>query len=283
MICSIENSRYRLSARSTGAELAGFADISGPAEYEYIWQRCEIWNGQSPLLFTVVGRLRDDIYRLNGVEYRMEKHGFARKLPFELESKSADSMTFLLKENAETLAKYPYPFELRVAFRLTGSGFVMEHRVKNTGDSTMYFSLGAHPAFRCKIGDRVVMDENETAGAYRLDENFLRAEKQLPVFDNSREIVVTEDLFINDALIFDGLKSRGATVQKADGRSVHVDFGGAPCLGIWARPAAEYVCIEPWYGIDDSWNADHDFTRKHRILSLKAGNEFLVPVTVTAL
>ena len=102
----------------------------------------------------------------------------------------------------------------------------------------------------------------------------------LPVFENSRELVITPDVFAEDALIFDGLKSKGATVVKTDGRNVHVDFGGAPCLGIWAKPGAKYVCIEPWYGIDDRFDAQHDFTRKERICSLEAGKEFVFPVTI---
>lgn len=283
MIYSIENACYRLSARDVGAELANFTDISGNTEYEYIWQRCNIWDGQSPLLFPVVGQLKDNKYELDGRTYSLEKHGFARKLKFALESKTDDSLTFYLRDDAETMAKYPFAFELRVIYRLMKNGFVMEYRVKNTNEGEMYFSLGAHPAFQCKMGDKVVMDDNETAGAYRLDENYLRAEKQLPVFNDSKELVITPALFENDALIFDGLKSKGCTVQKANGRSVHVDFGGAPCLGIWAKPAAEYVCIEPWYGIDDSWNAGGDIAKKYRIVSLDAGQEFIFPVTITAL
>lgn len=280
MIHTIENGKFRLSASEIGAELASFMDISGDTEYEYIWQRCSIWDGQSPLLFPVVGKLKDDKYELNGKTYSMEKHGFARKKAFALEAADKESLTFLLTESEDMLKGFPFPFELRVIFHLTDNGFVTEHRVKNTGCETMFFSIGAHPGFQCKMGDRIIMDETETAGAYKLDENYLRAEKLQPVFDNSREIVITPDLFAKDALIFDGLKSGGCTVVKADGRNVHVDFGGAPCLGIWAKPAAEYVCIEPWYGIDDSWDAGHDITKKHRILSLDAGAEFVFPVSV---
>jgi len=248
-----------------------------------LWQGGEIWSGQSPLLFPVVGRLRDDVYCLNGREYTMPKHGFARKKEFVLESSTKEEMTFLLTESEETLKGFPFPFELRVKYYFTDDGFVMEHRVKNTGSEKMYFSIGAHPGFQCAMGDRVVMDEAETSAAFRLDANGLRAEKQLPVFENSREVVVTPEVFAEDALIFDGLKSAGCTLERADGRKIHVNFGGAPCLGLWAKPGAPYVCIEPWYGIDDRWNSGHDFTVKERICALEAGEEFVFPVTVTAL
>lgn len=277
MTAYIENERFRVGAKNMGAELTSFCDRGT----ELLWKGGEIWNGQSPLLFPVVGRLRDDVYCLNGKEYTMPKHGFARKREFVLESSSKDEMIFLLTEDNETLKGFPFPFELRVKYSFTDGGFVMEHRVKNTGSEKMYFSIGAHPGFQCSMGDRIVMDEAETAAAFRLDADGLRAEKQLPVFDGSRDVVITPEVFAEDALIFDGLKSTGCTLERADGRRIHVDFGGAPCLGLWAKPGAPYVCIEPWYGIDDRWNAGHDFTVKERICALDAGEEFVFPVTVT--
>ena len=283
MVGVIQNDDFRVSARDTGAELISFVDKRDEdAPYEYIWQKDRaVWTGSSPLLFPIVGKLKDDTYRLNGQEYRLEKHGFARKARFEFESQGAQDMTFLLTDSEATRAVYPFPFELRVHYVLIENGFVMEHRLKNTGGETMYFSLGAHPGFQCAMGDRLVLDAEETAGAYRLNEDFLRGPELEPVFDHSRELVITPEIFQRDALIFDGLRSTGATLVRANGRNVHVDFGGAPCLGVWAKPGAPYVCIEPWYGIDDAWDADGDFTRKHRICTLAAGEEFVFPVTIT--
>ena len=275
---SIQNERFRVSALEIGAELTEFHDLS--CDYEYLWQKCDVWQGQSPLLFPVVGKLKDDRYTLDGKTYEMPKHGFAIHSKFDLESRSSDEMTFVLRESEETLRRYPFPFELRVHYALRADGFRMEHRVKNTGNRKMYFSIGAHPAFQIELGDRVVMDEEETRGAYRLGSDMLRKKELTPVFDHSREIVVTRETFLGDALIFDGLKSGGASVVRANGKNVHVDFGSAPCLGVWAKPGAKYVCIEPWYGIDDNWDADGDFIRKPYILSLDPGQEFVFPVTI---
>lgn len=280
MVGVIQNEDFRVCARDTGAELISFVDKR--SEYEYLWQKNAVWNGQSPLLFPIVGRLRDDRYCVNGREYHLEKHGFARRRRFVLEAQGAQKMCFLLRDDPKTREQYPFPFELRVNYRLIDHGFVMEHRVKNIGAETMYFSIGAHPGFRCEMGDRVVMDEEETASAYRLDENALRGPQMTPIFDHTREICITPSIFVNDALIFDGLRSKGATLVRRNGRNVHVDFGAAPCLGIWARPGAPYVCIEPWYGIDDRYDAGNDFSRKERICSLAAGEEFVFPVTVRA-
>lgn len=275
----IENERFRLGAVPTGAELRSFTDKRG-GDYEYLWQGGEVWNGCSPLLFPVVGKLKDDTYTLNGTPWQLEKHGFARKTDFAVEAHTAESITFVMTDSEATRRSYPFAFALRVCFALTESGFTMTHRVKNTGGEPMYFSLGAHPGFQCAMGDVLVMDTPETAAAYKLDENFLRGAVQQPVFEESRELVITPELFEKDALIFDGLRSCGCTLRRAAGRDVHVDFGGAPCLGVWAKPAAPYVCIEPWYGIDDAWNAGGELAEKYRIQSLAAGDEFVFTVTV---
>ncbi|MBQ8578472.1 MAG: aldose 1-epimerase family protein [Clostridia bacterium] len=281
MIHTIENARFRISARERGAELCAFTEKTENGTYEHLWEgNPDIWSGQSPLLFPIVGRLRDDRYILNGTEYHMPKHGFAKKMDFVPEKMTDDKMIFLLTDTEETRAGFPYAFALRVVYSFVENGFKMEFRVTNPGEETMYFSIGAHPAFRIALGDKVVMDCDETLGAYQFNEDLLRKKELLPVFENSRELVVTEHLFDNDALVFDGVRSRGASVIRADGHNVHVDFGGAPCLGIWAKPAAPYVCIEPWYGIDDICDAGADITKKERIVALGAGETFVFPVTV---
>ncbi len=282
MIYTIENERFRISARTVGAELCAFTEKTADGEYEHLWEgNPDIWAGQSPLLFPIVGRLKGDTYTLDEKTYEMAKHGFAKRMEFALESRNATSMTFLLTDQPETHLGFPYNFALRVVYRFVENGFQMEFRVYNPGDKTMYFSIGAHPAFRIALGDQVVMDRCETLSAYKLNEDFLLAKEMQPIFCDSRALVITEHLFDNDALIFDGMKSRGASVVRADGHNVHVDFGGAPTLGIWAKPAAPYVCIEPWYGIDDAWDAGRDIKKKHRILALGAGETFVFPVTVT--
>ena len=279
VIYSLQNERFRLSASDMGAELTSFQDIRTAQPYEYIWQDRNVWNGQSPLLFPIVGRLRDDTCVLNGRSYTLRKHGFAKRTRFALETQTEDSFTLLLTDDDATREAFPFAFELRATYTLLADGFRMEFRVTNRSDETMYFSIGAHPGFQCEMGDRLILDEPETADAFRLDANALRAEKTIPVFRESREIEILPDTFAHDALIFSGLRSRGATLARKNTRGVHVDFGGAPCLGVWAKPGAKYVCIEPWYGIDDRFDAAHDFPHKEQILSLAPSSTFAFPVT----
>lgn len=275
---TIQNNFFRLSALTKGAELTGFE--SKKDDYEYIWQKCDVWQGQSPLLFPVVGKLKNDELKVNGEVYAMPKHGFAKGSEFALESIGSSFMTFVLKDSEETRRIYPFRFELRVTYRLTPKGFIMHYDVKNTDGKEMYFSLGAHPAFNIALGDKVVMDKNETVQAWRLGENMVIKPEKTEVFAGGSSFEVTKDVFKADALIFEGLASSGTTVKKADGRNVHVHFGNAPCVGMWAKPAASYVCIEPWYGLDDKWNAEGTFENKPHVQKLAPGKEFVFDVAV---
>ena len=279
MVYSIENAKFRVNVNDLGAELTNWIDKAD--DYEYIWQDRTVWNGQSPILFPIVGRLRDDIYEIEGKEYTLPKHGFARRMVFALEEQKDDEMTFLLKDTEETLEKYPFPFELRIRYELTENGLIMENRVTNTGDKTMYFSLGTHPAFACEMGDKIVMDAEETALSYIANADSLRCDVKIPVWENGKEITITPNVYDQDALFFDCLNSNGCTLVRANGRNVHVDFGGAPSLGFWAKPGAKYTCIEPWYGIPDRCDDGHDFTKKEQIIALEPGEEFLFPLTMS--
>ncbi len=284
----MKNDRFTVSVNTVGAELCAFTEHTKEGDYAHLWEGDpDIWSGTSPLLFPVVGKCKNDAYTLGGKVYRMPKHGFAKKMEFVPTETNENEMVFRLSDTPETREVFPFAFDLFVCYRFIENGVSMTFRVVNKNEVPMYFSIGAHPAFAIKLGDRVVMDETETLSAYKLNADFLRAKELQPVFDNSRELVITEHLFDEDALIFDGVKSAGASIVRADGHNVHVSFGGAPCLGIWAKPAAPYVCIEPWYGIDDACEAGEHGTsggaieNKHRIVELGAHETFAFPVEVT--
>lgn len=270
MIFSIQSGDRVLKADTQGAELVS-CTVGG---YEYIRQKNEVWGGQSPLLFPVVGKLKDDQLKVGGKTYTMPKHGFAKKSEFAPESRGETQMTFLLTDSEATRAVYPFTFELRVTYALTEKGFTMGYSVKNTGKDTMYFSIGAHPGFFADMGDRLVFDESETAPAWLFGVSKLIAKKRENVFENGNTITLAPHLFDGDALIFEGLKSAGVTLVRQNDRNVRVEFGSAPVLGIWAKPASDYVCIEPWYGADDREDADYCFENKPYVQSLGAGKVF---------
>ena len=280
MIYKAENNNFTLAVKEMGAELNSLK--SKKSGFEFIWDgNEEYWYGQSPILFPIIGRLLDDKYRLNGCEYTMPKHGIVRKKPFTLVESTNDSLTFVQTDDEESINIYPYKFELKVKFTLTDNGLVVDHTVTNKSDSVMYYSFGAHPAFNCEIGDYLEFNKDTALTTERIDHDSILIEEKFPVDMNDNKVIITKDIFNDDALILSNYNSDVVTLKSNNhNRQIKFNFK-SPLLGVWAKPGAPYVCIEPWYGIDDRYNAGHDFTKKERICSLEAGETFVFPVTVT--
>ncbi len=275
MVHYIENEFLKVGVKECGCELTSI--YSKQANYEYLWQGDPaVWYGQSPILFPIVGRLIDDKYKLNGQEYEMPKHGFARKMDWKLLDNDDNVMSFILSEDESTLARYPYRFDLIVTYLLEGKSLQVTHTVVNKNEDVMYFSLGAHPAFNCAIGDKLVFDEPETLTSEKIDlVRSLRLPETFPCLTNDTTITITRDIFNEDALILHGIRSRHITLKSDDhDRTVRFDMGGSPYLGIWAKPGAPYVCIEPWFGVNDSTEVKNDFSEKDGINALAPSEIF---------
>ncbi len=278
-----------LSARvnPTGAELWSLADAAGrplmtdadPA----------FWTGHAPLLFPFVGRLRDDTYRLDGKAYHQPKHGFARRRDFTLVARDAASATFRLEADAETRKVYPFDFRLDMAFVLEGATVRMTATVSNRGAADMPFSFGYHPAFAwplpygAAVGDhRIVFEKPEPAPIRRV-----RAELGLiapepvasPVED--RVLAPTYAMFEGDALIWDRLESRSLTWGAPGGPVLKIDFPNTPWLGLWQKPGARYLCVEPWAGMADPVGFTSDVWEKPGIMRLAPGGERAFRMDVT--
>lgn len=274
MVYFIENEYLKVGVKTAGCELSSI--YSKKNGTEMLWQGdTSIWYGQAPILFPIVGRLIDDKYTLDGTEYTMPKHGFARKSEWSFVSSDGDKMSFILSDSENTITNYPYHFDLVVTYTLKGNSLEVKHEVLNKNSGVMYFSLGAHPAFNCKIGDSLVFDENETLSTEKIDlVKSLRIPETYPVLNEEREIKITEHIFDEDALILHGIKSENVTLVKDGKAAVKFNLGKAPYLGIWAKPGAPYVCIEPWCGVNDSQIKKDDFSQKDAINALPAGEVF---------
>lgn len=271
MYYKIENEFLTCEIDDMGAQLHSLKLKEN--DKEYIWQgNPQIWYGQAPILFPIIGQLIDDKYRYNGVEYTMPKHGLARKLPFNLKECKGAKAVFSLESNEKTLKSYPFDFELLVSFELKGKALVNTMTVVNKTNGEMYFSIGAHPAFNCKVGDVIEFDLPETLATERIDSDNLLLSEKFPLIENSREIVITEDIFKDDALILSGIKSKKLIIKGEN--EVEFTFGDCPVLGIWAKPGAPYVCIEPWYGINDDRSVKDDISNKREIRRLDKSQTF---------
>ena len=270
----IENDKLSLSIKEYGAELHSI--VSKDTGFDFLWNGDEsVWYGQSPILFPIIGRLLDDKYRYDGNEYTMPKHGLFRKRNAQLVSCDKNKLVLVQTADAETLKSYPFTFVVYITFEIVGKSVKVTHKVVNTNDKTMYFSIGAHPGFKCKIGDYLEFDENETLSTEMIDSDSIRVNKKIPVLNNEKKIVITEHIFDNDALIFSNIKSKHITLHSTDSaRRVKFDFGSSPYLGIWAKPGAPYVCLEPWFGVNDSRDKKDCICKKEGIISLESNKSF---------
>lgn len=271
MFTTIENENFICEVNSYGAELHSLRSKENGKEY--IWYgKEEIWYGQAPVLFPVIGQLKGNVFKYQGNEYPLAKHGFARKSEWALKEKSDSKLIYSLESNPETKKMFPFEFELLAEFELSGAKLTNKLTVINKDGNKMYFSIGAHPGFNCSVGDVIEFEENETVFTERIDKENLLIDNKFPLLKNSREITITKEIFEPDALIISGLKSKKLRLKGEN--EIEFTFGDCPVLGIWAKPGAPYVCLEPWYGINDSHNDYDDISQKREILPLDSEHTF---------
>lgn len=270
---SIKNEQLKVIITNKGAELQSIKSIK--TGREFLWQGDnKIWGKRSPLLFPVIGRIIDDKLKIDDKEYAMKKHGIAQDYNFEVDSTNEDEITFVLRSCEEMKINYPYDFELFVNYKLQLNNLKITYRVKNLDRAKMYFSIGAHPGFNCGMGDVLEFECNETLETYLMNDDAYLYDKIL-CLNNQKQIVVQNDTFQNDALMFQNMKSRHIILKgKGKDYKVKVYFNEAPYLGLWAKPCAPYVCIEPWFGINDFVDANYQFADKPGVIGLGVGKEF---------
>ena len=264
-----------------GGELVSYRDERG---LEYIWGGDPAyWPGRNPLLFPIVGTLKEGKIRFDGREYAMERHGFARRREFTPAARGEDWVRLELRESAETLALYPYPFRLAVEQRLTDTGFSTAVTVANPGEGPLPFCLGAHTGFRCPLeaGERfedyeLVFPERESCPTLLLRDGLLDRPAALPYLEDTDTLPLDYRWFdALDTLIFEGLRSRSVTLRsRKSGRGVRVSFDGFPMLAFWTMPGkkAPYLCIEPWHGCAAGTAEGPEFTDKAHCIVLAPGD-----------
>jgi galactose mutarotase-like enzyme len=254
-----------------GAELSSLRDADGrelmtdadPA----------FWAGRAPLLFPIVGRLMGDKYRLDGEEYPLPQHGFARRERFALIEQTASRAVFRLSDNDETRKVYPFAFTLDAAFTLTGATLAMDITVSNTGDRDMPASFGFHPAFawplpfgRPRADHRIVFEKQEPAELSAIVLGGWIAPENWPSPLDGRGLKLDDAMFERDALVWERIESQSLRYDGGDGPGLEIGFAGMPKLGIWTKPGARFVCIEPWHGIADRQGFDGEIWDKPGIL-----------------
>ena len=250
-----------------------------------MWPGCpEVWNNTAPLMFPICGGLKEDKYILDGKEYTLGKHGFTRNALFTVEEATDTKVIFLLTDSEETIKSFPFKFELRVIYTISGESIKVEYKVDNKDSKTMYFAIGSHEAYYTPEGIEdydVIFPQKETLDASDLYGNIV-AKTGRRIITDSDTIALYDKYFTIDALVFTTLKSRSATLRnRKTGRSVKVDFPFANYFLLWHKHGAPYICLEPWSGIPDVEGSDYDITHKEGMTTLPAGDTYIGEHTIT--
>ncbi|WP_010184215.1 aldose 1-epimerase family protein [Sphingomonas sp. PAMC 26605] len=248
------------------------------------------WTGHAPILFPIVGGLNGDTLRLDGAHYTMGKHGFARRSSFAVVEHSAARAVFLLEDSAETLAVYPRKFALRLTYSIEGATLAINAEIENReSDRTLPASFGFHPAFawplpygKPRAEHRIVFAVDEPEPLRELTPGGLIVAQERPSpLEDGRTLRLRDALFEQDALIWDAVRSQSVRYGAETGPQLRVDFADTPMLGIWTKPGAAYVCIEPWHGIADPEGFTGVFTAKPGVFEVAPGESKTCAIQVT--
>lgn len=274
MIIKLKNNEISASINSFGAELVAL--IKG--ETNYIWTiDTKYWNKTSPILFPIVGRLKNDSYTFESKEYQLTRHGFARDNDFEIIHQTENEVVLSFKSNEETVKIYPFQFELQLGYLLTNDELVVSYTVINTTeDKTILFSIGAHPAFAIDnaFNDYSLVFDKDSSFESHLLENDLFSGKTKSIVSNENSIPLDYNLFKEDALVFKNLKSTEVSLYYKNKPHLKMNFEGFPFFGIWTKENAPFLCLEPWFGHADETQTTGDLATKKGIIKINSDEIF---------
>ncbi|MGB4958533.1 MAG: aldose 1-epimerase family protein [Saprospiraceae bacterium] len=276
----IQNQQLRVEVSALGAELSRITHRE--TGLDYLW--CgdpTFWGRKAPILFPIVGKLKDNKMIYDGVEYRMNQHGFARDLTFEVVEQTQTLVSLICQSTSETKKLFPFDWTLVISYEVVSNQLMVRSEVHNiSAEKDMLFSIGYHPAFRVPIDDDSVWADyelqfngNDEAMKWLIKDGLIDT-KTTQGFSGGK-VKLSEETFENDALVFKHLKSN--TLRLSSNTSAYgltFFFEGFPYLGIWSKPNAPFVCIEPWHGIADSVDHNGDFEQKDGIILLKPDERF---------
>jgi len=283
---TITNGHLTATIAHHGAELVSLRDATGAelmtdADPAY-------WPKHAPVLFPVVGVTNAGVIRIDGREYPMPKHGFARDRDFTLADHGADHATFVLADDADTRTHYPFAFRLELTFRLTDATLGIEARIINPADTPLPASFGFHPAFAWPLpygvpraDHRIAFsaDEPDALRTIAPDGTIARATKPSPL--TGRTLALADDLFVPDALVWNAIRSDQVTYGADGAPHLRIDFPDTPMLGIWTKPGAHFICVEPWHGIADPSGYTGEYRDKPGVFTVPPGGSKRIGMQVT--
>lgn len=260
--------------KADGAELCSLKDATGR---ELLWQAGPAWPRHAPVLFPIVGRLAGDTLRHNGQTYKLTQHGFARDRRFEVVRHDATFCLLRLSDDADTRARYPFAFRFEVSYRIAGDTLSIGFAVENPGIEPLPAAMGAHPAFRWPLAGGVAKEAHvltfehpEPAPVRRVAGGLLLPDGEASPVEGTT-LRLHDGLFTADAVIFDQLASRFVRFHAPGTPTLEVSWEGMPQLGLWMKPGAEFLCIEPWHGYASPQGWDGEFADKPGLFHVPPG------------
>jgi galactose mutarotase-like enzyme len=277
----LENDFLKVDSSTKGAQLTSVFDKAG--QRELLWNADpQVWGYHAPNLFPVVGGLIDNELLVDGKAYPMSRHGFARTSEFILLESDEVHVLYSLPNCEKTLQKYPYKFDFQVLYTLIDNALRVTYKLINHDKKAIYFSVGGHPAFNVPFnkGERyedyyVEFEIDEKLAASSLSPEVFFTGEIHPVTTQKSKLYLTRDLFKDDALVFKTLRSREVCIKsdKHD-QSVSIEFPHFNYLGLWSKPGADFLCVEPWLGCADTAGKHVDISEKEDIQKLRMGHVF---------
>lgn len=279
MLYHLEQNGVSLTVSSRGAEVQSLKT----GDVEWMWRGDPaVWGKHAPLCFPWCGRLKDGYFVAGGVRYENGNHGFAWSSEHALAEQRADSITFCLESSPETLARWPWAFRLETTHALAGRTLTTTCVTRNTGGEPLPLQIGFHFAF-------ALPEEGESVVKFQCPEEPVEivaetgfVEGTRPRFTGQSQVILDEHLFDHDSICMSGLKSRALRLERGDGRALEVGAAGFPYVLLWSKPGKpQFLCIEPWHGLPDAVDCDHDLFHRPAVTVLAPGEEFTAVHTVT--
>ena len=280
---TIENEYLKIEIDAKGAELQSIYNKKKSLEYMWTGDPA-FWGKKSPVLFPIIGSLKNDTYFFENKIYQLSRHGFAREMDFTVTDQTASSITFTLTRSDASFEKYPFQFRLDIVYSIQDNQLQVMYRVVNKGDISekLYFSVGGHPAFKLPLLPDTVytnyyleFNKTENAGRWPISKEGLIETRSIPLLNDTQILSLSKELFYTDAIVFKQLRSdKVKIVSDKAGELFEFDFTGFPYLGLWAGKGADFICIEPWCGIADSVSSNQQLIEKEGINMLDSTDQF---------
>lgn len=264
-----------IDSKNIGAELVSIRKDG----VEKLHDGKEYWQRHSPILFPIVGQLKNGKTIIEGNEFKMGQHGFARDMEFELLEKNDNMHKYVLKSNDKTKEFYPYNFELYVTYLVENNTIKTKYEVINTDNKEIIFGLGGHPAYKCDYKNEeyeIIFNDKECEIEFLKLENGLISDKKGKNIMIENNIKILNDTFIDDAIIMKNVKSKSVVLLncKTGEKNLEFHFEGFKYLALWSKPNAPFICIEPWLNTSDYVTSNKEFNQKKDIIRLPIGEKF---------